>query len=125
MTIGEQTKEWYDKHEPGGFAPALLRCFLFGLVVKRPHFVLMAEEVLTDGKRIVAVCPDCSANCWWVHVAVAPKGTVTPFELMSEAPYELPYVAFKKRGKTKIYNWSQMRKDVHGRSTVSNTTTNA
>jgi hypothetical protein len=123
MTIGEQTIQWYEQNEPDGFAPALLRCFLFGVVVKRPEFLLMAEEVLTDGERIIAVSPDCSANCWWVHVVIAPKATVTPLDFMAEAPYALEYVAFKRRGKTRIYSWSHMRKDVHnGRSTIRTST---
>lgn len=123
MTIGEETKKWYDENEPGGFAPALLRCFFFGLVVKRPDVVILAEPVLTDGKRIVAVAPKCHPNCWWVHYVAAPKGEATPYDFMAEAPDQLPYIAFKRRGKTKIYTWSHMRKDVHGRSTVSLSTT--
>ena len=68
MTIGEQTKQWYDEHEPeGGFTGALLRCFFFGMVVKRPDFVVLAEQVLTDGKRIVAFEPNCQPNCWYVN----------------------------------------------------------
>lgn len=117
MTIGERAKAWYDKHEaPGGFSAALLRCFFFGLVVKRPDFILLAEPVLTDGKRIIAVQPDSNANCWWVWYVAAPKGEATSYDFMAEAPYPLAYIAFKRRGKTKIYTWSQMRKDVHGRS---------
>lgn len=114
MTIGEQAKAWYDQHEPpGGFSAALLRCFFFGLVVKRPDFIVLAEPVLTDGKRIVAVQPGCYTNCWWAHYVAAPKGQATPYDFLAEAPYSLPYIAFKRRGKTKIYLCDQLRRDFY------------
>ena len=113
MTIGEKAKAWYDEHEPpGGFSAALLRCFFFGLVVKRPDFILLAEPVLTDGKRIVAVQPDCYANCWWAHY-VAAERLFSPVDLMAEAPYPLPYMAFKRRGQIKIYAWDKLRRDFY------------
>jgi len=125
MTIGEQTKAWYDEHERGGFAPALLRCFLFGVVVKRPEFVLLAEGVLTDGKNILAVAPYCVPNCWWLYFIGAPTGQTTPYDWMNEAPYPLEYVAFKRKGKLKIYTWARIRKDVYGRIPSSTSACNA
>lgn len=134
MTIGEEAKQWYDRNEPeGGFSAALLRCFFFGLVVKRPDFVVLAEQVFTDGKRIVAVAPDCHANCWYVHY-FAMREPFSPIDLQNEATYPLPYVAFKKRGKIKVYPWQDLRREFradpnyflerteHGSSTVSSST---
>jgi hypothetical protein len=122
MTIGEQTKKWYDENEPGGFAPALLRCFLFGLVVKRPEFVLLAEPVRVKDGKVVGYGPGPN-NCWWVWHLAAPPGTTTPYDWMAEAPYTLPYLAFKRRGKMKLYSWDHIRKDVYGRRTISSSTT--
>jgi len=113
VTIGEQAKAWYEEHESEqGFCAALIRSFLFGVVIKRSDFVLLAEEVFTDGKRILGIGPDCPANCWWIHYLGAPKGTTTPLDWQTEAPYPLPYFAFKHRKKFKIYAWDRGTKDI-------------
>lgn len=122
MTIGEQTTKWYEQHElQGAFAATLLRCFLFGVVVKRPSFVLLAEEVLTDGEKIIGVGADCPKNCWWIHyINTDAPGTTTTYDFCSEAPYPLPYLGFKRRGKTKIYSWEKLvTKDRYGWCTFS------
>ena len=112
MTIGEQTIKWYEQNQPqGSFAATLLRCFLYGVIVKRPDFVLLAEEVLSDGKVIVAMGPHCPKNCWWLHFVTWPDGQIAPHELVTEAPYSLPYVAFKRRGKIRIYSWDHLTKE--------------
>jgi hypothetical protein len=113
VTIGEQAKQWFEDNEPEGFSAALLRSFLFGLVIKRPDFVLLAEEVLTDGKRIVALGPDCRPNCWWLWFCATSRDDLTAYDWMLEAPYPHRYVGFKRRGKFKIYLWDRMRKDIH------------
>jgi hypothetical protein len=128
VTIGEETKAWYEQHESEqGFCAVLIRSFLFGIVIRRPDFVLLAEEVLTDGKRIVAIGSECPKNCWWIHYLGAPKGATTPYDWMAEAPYPLPYFAFKRRQKIKIYSWERGRKDIgkeslYGRSSPSSST---
>jgi hypothetical protein len=123
VTIGEQTKQWFDENEgEGAFSAALLRCFLFGSIVLRPELVLLGEPVLTDGKRIVRIAPDgFKPNCWFIWFA-ATRPTefgLTAYDLQMEAPYPLPYVGFKRRGKIKIYSCDRIRKDIHGRSPVS------
>lgn len=123
MTIGEEAKALYEEHEgEQGFCAALMRSFLYGVVVKGPEFVLLAEEVFTDGKRILAIGPECEKNCWWVYYAAAPRGTASSGDFMAAAPYSLPYVGFKRRGKTKVYSWDKIRKEIHGRRTVSPST---
>jgi hypothetical protein len=108
MTIGEQTVKWYEANEaPGAFAAVLLRCFLFGVVIKRPDFVLIGEAVLTDGKKIVAVGEGCRKNCWWIHFWGSEK-PMSSYDLCLEAPYPLAWVAFKRRGKTKIVPWDKL-----------------
>lgn len=132
-TIGEEAKAWYDANESeAGFAAALLRCFLFGVVVKRPDLILLAEEILTDGKRVLGVGKGCPKNTWFVYYAAAAQGETTPLDFVSEAPYPLPFLAFKRRGKIKVYvwdkitgkDWDRIGKDIHhGRSPVSFSTT--
>jgi hypothetical protein len=81
---------------------------LHGIVVKRPDFILLAEEVLTDGKSVLAIGAGCPKNCWFIHYVSAPLGTTTTYDLSSEAPYVHDYLGFKKRGKIKIYNWKNL-----------------
>jgi hypothetical protein len=116
VTIAEQTIKWYEANEaPEAFAAVLLRCFLFGIVVKRPNFILLAEEVLTDGKNVIAVGADCPKNCWWLHYTGAPPRTTTTYDLSSEAPHVHEYLGFKKRGKIKIYRWDNLvERDSYG-----------
>ena len=127
MTIGEEAVQQYRKSgDPDGIAAALLRCFLFGLIIKRPDFLLLAEEVLTDGERILALDPDSPKNCWWVHYLASKGSSATPFDWRNEAPFPHPYIAFKRRGKTKIYGWEDLAKEIiHGRrpKCISTTTT--
>jgi hypothetical protein len=136
MTIGEEAKAWFDQYEQqegqNSFSATVVRCLFYGLLVKRDNFILMAEPVLTDGKRIVAIGSECgSSNCWWIYYLAAPRGATTPYDWMAEAPYPLPYFAFKRRKKLKIYTWNQAKKDigkdkdVYGRSTPSFSTTSA
>jgi hypothetical protein len=114
LTIGEYAVQWYKKSgDPEGFTAALLRSFLYGVVIRRPDFVLMAEEVLTDGKRILAVGPECAKNCWWLHYLGAPEGATTPLDWRNEAPFPHAYIAFKRRGKTKVYAWDRTCRDIH------------
>jgi hypothetical protein len=127
VTIAEQIIKWYEANEgPEAFAAVLLRCFLFGLVVKRSNFILLAEEVLTDGKNVIAVGAGCPKNCWWIHYIRAPAGTTTTYDLSSEAPYSHKYLGFKKRGKTKIYTWENLvERDIYGWITFGASTTAA
>lgn len=123
MTLGEQTRQWFeDNEEPGAFATALARCFLYGAIVSRPDLVLLGEPVLTDGKAIIAIPPDCSKpNCWfvWFAATMPTEFGLTCYDFQLETPYPLPYVGFKRRGRIKVYHWDRMRKDVHGRRLTS------
>ena len=118
MTLGEEAKKWFIENEaPGGFSAALLRCFFYGcVVIKPPHYVILAEAVLTDGNTIVAVGPDCPKNCWWIWYVSAPPGTATPLDFLYEAPYLYRFIGFKRRGKIRVYQSDKLRKDIHGRS---------
>lgn len=114
MTIGEEARKWFEEQEPGSFTAALLRSFLFGGVISRPDFILLAEQVVSDGKQITAVLPGHEPNCWWVwYASVRPRGSFSPIDLQSEAPYSLPYVGFKRRGKIRIYEWEKLRRDFY------------
>lgn len=110
MTI-EEAQTLYDKNEgKNSFADHVTRCLFLGVLVKRDEFLLMAEPVFTDGKRVFwKKFP--VRNCWWIYFVAAQKGTA-PGDFMDEAPYPLPFVAFKRRGKIRIYRWSNIRKDI-------------
>lgn len=111
MTI-EEVKTLYDEREGNGsFADHVTRCLFLGVLVKRDEFLLMAEPVLTDGKRVFWEKPP--RNCWWIYFAMGPKGATAPGDFQDEAPYPLPFVAFKRRrGKIRIYRWDRIRKDI-------------
>lgn len=122
MTI-EEAQTLYDKREGrGSFANHVTRCLFLGVVVKRDEFLLLAEPIYTDGKR-VRFDKFPVKNCWWIYLVVAPEGTTAPSDFMDEAPYPLPYVAFKRRGEIRIYHWSKIRKDIYGRRRRSFSTT--
>lgn len=128
MTIDEQTKAWaeeYDRQEgKNSFSAAVVRCLFGGVLVKRPGFLLMAEPIFTDGRSILGFAPKAPVlNCWWVYFAATPEGTVFTYDFMAEAPYPLPFIGFKRRGKIKIYKWSNLRKDIYGRRRRSFSTT--
>lgn len=113
MTIDE-ARDLYDKHEgEKSFAAHVVRCLFHGVLVKRDEFLLMAEPVFTDGKRIL---PIKVHNCWWVYYVVAPEGTGTPSDFMAEAPYPLPFIGFKRRGKIKIYPWEKLRREFYAKT---------
>jgi hypothetical protein len=126
VNVGQEAKLWYEQHEPQGeLARTILRCLFCprGYLIKRGAFLLMAETVLTDGRDRVALGDSAGPfnfNCWYVYYAGAPRGTASVCDFMAEAPFPLPYVAFKRRGKLRVYLWERIRKDLYyGRSTPS------
>ena len=109
----------YDRDQPpGAFADALLRCLFYGVICDRLSMLILAEPCYTDGKVILPPPNEC--NCWWIHFAACQKGEVSIYDMLSEAPYPLEYVAFRRRGKTKIHTWDHLRRDIYyGRSPFS------
>jgi hypothetical protein len=106
VNVAETAKRWYAENEPeGALAAAILRCFFAGVIIRRPDFLLMAETCWTDGKTIRM--DRLPHNCWWLHVWVCEK-PMSSYELCLEAPYPLDWVAFKRRGKTKIVPWEKL-----------------
>jgi hypothetical protein len=106
MNVAETAKRWYAENEPeGALAAAILRCFFRGVIICRADFLLMAETCWTDGKTIRM--DRLPHNCWWLHVWVCEKA-MSSYELCLEAPYPLDWVAFKRRGKTKIVPWEKL-----------------
>jgi hypothetical protein len=118
VNVGQVAKDWYAQNEPeGAFSMAILRCLFHGLIVRRPDLLLLAEPVFTDGTQVIAT--NQAANCWWCHFICTPTGTKTTYDFMTEAPYPLDYVGFKRRNKIKIYRWEKIiAKDVYGWSTA-------
>src|SRR4029077_21282766 len=117
MNVGEIAKEWYEKNEPpGALASAILRCFFRGTIIRRPDFLLMGETCRSDGKKLIEGTPH---NCWWIHFTANERGTVSPYDRCLEAPFQLDWVAFKRRGKIHIIAWEKLynRDLYYGRST--------
>jgi hypothetical protein len=106
--VGILAKEWFDQHgEDLSFA--LLRCFMRGAIIKHHDFLLLGEPCRTEGKpEFVAGEPDT----WWVYYwGSSPVGKFTCFDVASNAPYYLPYIAFKRRGRIKIRKWEQFLRE--------------
>ena len=120
MNVGQVAKQWYEENEPeGALAGAILRCFFGGTIIRRPNFLLMGETTWTDGRTLFA--KKTPHNCWFIHFWATDKGSMSAYDLCLEAPFSLPWVAFKRRGKIKIIAWEQLYKRdfYYGRSTVS------
>jgi len=109
--IGALAKKWYEENEPpGALASALLRCLFYGAIVKKHDFILMGEPIRVEGKTILF---QGEANAWWVHFWGAKKGKYTCFDVADAAPYYLPYIVFKRRGKIKVRTWESFLKDTN------------
>jgi hypothetical protein len=106
VNVAEIAKQWYENNQPeGALAAAILRCFFAGVIICRPDFLLMAETCWTDGKTILM--DRFPHNCWWLHYWGS-ENPMSSYELCLEAPYPLDWVAFKRRGKTKIVPWEKL-----------------
>jgi hypothetical protein len=100
---GIVAKEWFEAHGED-FSYALLRCILKGCVIKHHDFILLGEPCRTEGDPgFVSGEPDT----WWVYYWGGDRGKFTCYDVASAAPYYLPYIAFKRRGKIKIRRWEQ------------------
>jgi hypothetical protein len=117
--VGQIAKEWYEQNEEeGALAGAILRCFFFGAIIRRPGFLLMGETCKTDGKIVTMERPH---NAWWIHFTTYGSGTVSSYDLCLEAPFRMDWVCFKRRGKTHILSWEKLyNKDLYyGRKSFS------
>jgi hypothetical protein len=100
---GIVAKEWFDAHSEN-LADALLRCFLKGVIIKHSDFLLMGEPCRTEGKpEFFRGEPDT----WFVYYWGGDRGKFTCFDVASNAPHYLPYIAFKRRGRIKVRRWEQ------------------
>lgn len=96
--VGVVAKEWFDLHNED-LAHALLTCFFRGAIIKHHDFLLMGEPCRTEGKQVfLAGEPDT----WWVYYWGGDKNKFTCFDVAAAAPYYLPFIAFKRRGKIKV-----------------------
>ena len=106
LNVGEIARNWYGENEPeGALSNAILRCFFNGVLIRRPNFLLMGEPCKTDGKELLNGTPH---NAWFLHFYATEKGTFSPYELCLEAPYELEWVVYKKRGKLRFVPWERL-----------------
>jgi hypothetical protein len=113
--VGQIAKEWYERNEPeGALANAILRCFFFGTIIRRPGFLLMGETCQTDGKTTTFDRPH---NAWFIHFTTYASGTVSPYDLCLEAPFRMDWVCFKRRRKIHIVQWDKLyAKDLYYRA---------
>lgn len=124
MNVGLIAKQWYQANEPeGAFTDAILRCLFRGIIIRRENLLILVEPAYTDGDFILGEGKE--PNCWWAHFVASESGTLTMLDWMSEMPYPLPWVGYKHRGKTKLFRWERLRKDIYGRSTQSLSTQTA
>jgi hypothetical protein len=107
VNVGEIAKQWYAENEPeGALAAAILRCFFAGVIIRRPGFLLMGETTWTDGTELDGT--RSPHNAWYIHFWATEKGTMSPYDLCLEAPFELDWVVFKRRGKIHIIPWEHL-----------------
>jgi hypothetical protein len=103
IDAGIEAKKWFDaNHED--LPHAILRCFFNGAIIKHHDFLLMGEPCRTEGKpEFFRGEPDT----WWVYYWGGDRNKFTCFDVASAAPYYLPYIAFKRRGRIKVRKWEQ------------------
>lgn len=123
--LSKLARDMYAANEPeGAFADAILRGVFYGVIIVKSTLFLILEPTFTDGVLILQPPARSNFNCWWVHFLAHPPGQFTMWDLLTQTPYSLEYVAFRRRNKTKIYSWEQLaRRDIYGRRTQSLSTT--
>jgi hypothetical protein len=105
--VGIEAKEWFEAHRED-LPKALLRCFLRGVIIKHRDFLLMGEPCRTEGgTEFLAGEPDT----WFVYYWGGDRGKFTCFDVASNAPYYLPYIAFKRRGRIKVRRWENFLRE--------------
>jgi hypothetical protein len=106
--VGILAKEWFERNGED-LAFALLRCLLKGAIIKHHDFLLLGEPCRTEGgTEFLTGEPDT----WFVYFwGSSPVGKFTCFDVASNAPYYLPYIAFKRRGRIKVRKWEQFLRE--------------
>jgi hypothetical protein len=105
--VGIVAKEWFEENGED-LARALLRCFFNGAIIKHPDFVLLGEPCRTEGlPKFIPGEPDT----WFVHYWGAVEEKFTCFDVASAAPFYLPYIAFRRRGKLRVRHWEQFLRE--------------
>jgi hypothetical protein len=111
VNVADEAKNWFDANGED-LAACLLHCFFHGWVYRLADFLLLAEEVYAvPGQGIVAVGEKAPKNCWFLYYLGHARGLYTPYDYMAFAPHPLPFVAYKRRGKTYIRAWDRLRRD--------------
>jgi len=113
VDIGETARQWYEENEPpGALSAALLRCFLHGAIIKKHDFLLMGEPVRVEGQTLLF---EGEANAWWVHFWGAEKDRYSCYDVAAAAPYYLPFIVFKRRGRIKVRRWEAFLREPNAR----------
>lgn len=96
---GETFKWLLGWHLGRGYVYAERDCFIIGRPVDRRNLVRV--ESIDDEQE--------SPDCWFIHLAAGSNPFRRFLELM---PYELPYLAWERRGKMKIWKTETFRRKV-------------
>jgi len=86
---------------------------LLGHYMRAGHYVwssptefVLGAEVVWDGQRYFIDPPN--ANAWFIHLAARADGIgVDPGAFKRLAPRQHPWVLFHRRGRLRVYRWSQ------------------
>jgi hypothetical protein len=107
MSAIENVARLWKEAEPDiPFGWLITDCLYNGVVIAKPGFVLIAKLCWSDGKTL-SFAKDNPDNCWFVYAAQCDLGDGA--RLVAEsAPHRTEYFAYRRRGKDKIYNWSQI-----------------
>jgi hypothetical protein len=97
-------QKWVLAEPKVDFNHMLYDCATNGIVVIKQGLVLFAKPSRWDGRKAHFNYTGKN-NCWFVLAAASELGMM---EWMGEAPYQLEWVAFHRRGKLKAYTWKQL-----------------
>ena len=115
MNVADEAKAWFESNGED-LAAVRLRCFFRGWVYRLADFLLLAEEVFATEQGAILVGEDVPKNCWFLYYLGHARGVYTPYDYMAYAPYPLPYVAYKRRGKIFVRSWDRLRRDYNVRT---------
>jgi hypothetical protein len=115
MNVADEAQEWCEKNGEN-LSGILLRCFFCGWIFRCSDFLLLAEEVLAyPGKGVVGMGEAIPKNCWFVYYLGHTRGVYTPYDYQAYAPYPQKYVAWKRRNRIYVQEWTKLRRDFNSR----------
>lgn len=104
-------KEYWQENNPCQPFEVLLGKYISngGYVWSSPDFFILGFKAVIES--VGEPRPDSEGNAWFIHLAAtSPRKRGVSFlsEFMRLAPEPLPFIAFHRRGKWKVYRWEKM-----------------